>query len=360
MDNKPQLDDIFKQARQRYDRTPSDKVWTQLEKRLDQRKPRRKPLSIWYQVLTVAAVLLLVLLPISYYIAVFNTDKQPIAASQTPDVDTAIALNKPTTDTSNSMSIYSKQQAAKGNEAIVAEATTPKTVDKRTSQPPTMPPPNTAGGATNMPQKSIAAPIEEQKGRVGAAPAPAQATTATKSETAAKTVPPAATTRAAAEATDAETSYRYEDISATKSKSRGAANAAKPTKQPSDNVTARLSLSSGYVMQYINALREAQSGVMQINNTPQGSLTADDVAILMPLLNSTEPAAAVIQHGQAIPQIFVQSTVGNEAYWIVKAYKDKKAYPQQKISVKIANNGAIQLYNTAKEIKALESWWQQQ
>lgn len=336
MDNKRSLDDLFKQQRQSYDRTPSSELWTRLEKKLEQRPPRRAIVSVWWQVLTVAAVLLLLLLPIAYFTVTNqpnkniaqNTavDQEKIAEAETTDpVADTLAMVQQTT--------ISKQQTDKaknrqGNTATtVAEPAAKESIDSR---PPVASAPTSVRG--DQRSKTTQPPAAEQKSRTDA--------TAPIRESAAPDDNALSTTRYAETADNSERKKA----------------AIKPTATIPKPTLPALHLESGKAKNYLDALCQYGSGVVDIPVTAKGTITDQDVADLLPLLHSTRPCAAVQLSGQTTAPAQIQSTEGNEAYWLIKAYKDKKAYPIQKLSVKWDGN-SVELYNTTSEIEKLEQWW---
>lgn len=355
MDNKRQLDELFKQQQQRYERPLSDDLWMRLEHRLDQQKPRRRLLSAWSQVLTVAAVLLLIMLPVAYYMTILNPKqtKQEIAQTQTNNTATDIENTNPypavtndnnsqnptqhTTEQTLPQNAAASEQKARGSNiqnnpenTIISHPTTKASeLHKEYTSPVSPSKPSIAQSQSKQEAKDIA----ENASNADITPA----------ETSTKT-----TTTATMPATQTIDMM----------KSRGSNNRAKPqTPQARSIIT--LALAPNEAIAYINTLQQMLNNSPVQVNTTKNTLTSTDIANLMPLLDSTAPAAAVSQQGQTSPNTIPTSTVGNEAYWLIKSYKDKSNYPP-KLSVKINNSGQITTYNTSKEIKMLRDWWAKQ
>jgi hypothetical protein len=359
MDNKRQLDDLFKQQQQRHERTPSEQVWTRLEQRLEQRKPKRKLLSVWWQVLTVAAVLLLLMLPIAYYITIWDYDKKNGEMAQ-------IDPNNAATP-SNIIVDSALQESVAHNSTAAADA-----VDRVGEQPsnnensPIAPPPS----KRNTTEQTIA-----QNNPTSSKDIPNSKAVAAKPSTASPK--PTVTSSSAMESSKLDNSQTdatiaeatTSDISKDQAqKSRGGATqtpmnaqknrgtSATPSPTPARSVIT-LTFTPGEAVDYIGRLQQmVNNSPVQVATVPNYKLTTDEMAALVPLLNSTEPAAAVYRAGETPPKAGITSTVGNEAYWLIKSFKDWSSYPPRS-SVKVDNKGKVTLYNTPSQISLLQDWW---
>ena len=336
MDNKRSLDDLFKQQRQSYDRTPSSELWTRLEKKLEQRPPRRAIVSVWWQVLTVAAVLLLLLLPIAYF-TVINQPNKTIAQNAATDQE---KITEPETTDPVADTLAMVQQTT------ISKQETDKAKNRQSNASTTVAEPAAKESVDSHPPAATApAPVRDQHSK------------ATQPAASEQKSPPAAVApiRESAAPDDNALSTTRHAETADNSKSKKAA--IKPTTTTSKPTLPALHLESGKAKNYLDALCQYGGGVADMPIIAKGTITDQDVADLLPLLHSTRPCAAVQLSGQTAPHAAqIQSTEGNEAYWLIKAYNDKKAYPIQKISVKWVGN-SVELYNTTSEIEKLEQWW---
>jgi hypothetical protein len=362
MDNKRQLDDLFKQQQQRHERAPSEQVWTRLEQRLEQRKPRRKPLSVWWQALTVAAVLLLLMLPIAYYITIWDYDKKNGEMAQ-------IDANKAATP-SNIIIDSTLQEPVAHNNTAVADA-----VDRVGEQPsnnensPIAPPPSKRNTTEQPIAQNNSTSSKDMPNSKAVAAKPSTASPK-PTVTSSPTMESSKLDNSQADATIAETTTSYSvDMSKDQAqKSRGSATPTSISAQKGRSASATssptparsvitLAFTPGEAVDYIGRLQQmVNNSPVQVATVPNYRLTTDEMAALVPLLNSTEPAAAVYRAGETPPKAGITSTVGNEAYWLIKSFKDRSSYPP-KLSVKVDNKGKVTLYNTPSQISLLQDWW---
>ncbi len=285
------LDDLFRQEKKRLEQRPSEETWQKVERRLGQKRAAaiKRPLFFKPQIWAVAAVLLLVLLPVSFFILINNNDassKKESSMAQMPAESTA--------DSSPSLAVAAVQDtttAATYTESesgsSLAQNNTPNT------QPPT-----------------------------AASPIPAPASPSLKS---------------AQQATSPQT----DNIDNT-----GAATASK-TVHGSDKKYPLIDLSTQKnALDFINTLKQYNNAYcVYVNKISAGWISDNDAGQLMAMLENTQPVPAVVRSdNQYRPGTPLRSTVGNEAFLLVKAYQSQHqnpngaAYPLYANSVNIAAN----------------------
>lgn len=149
------LDNLFRQANSRLDKKPSEAAWQKVEHKLRRQPPRPTPLFVKPQIWAIAAVLLLVLLPVAFFVftdGLWKSDKSAQIAEQTasttPQLDSMVAYQIPATAAVEEPSPIASTMPSKKATDVQKTGNSHKTsisnTAPRSQKPTTAPPPPAA------------------------------------------------------------------------------------------------------------------------------------------------------------------------------------------------------------------------